>query len=171
MLRFCLCTSLQSGSTRFDLLVHIWHIVDSTAKIVYGQKKLASMSLSHVWYSWSSCGLLDCFRLHVFCFAAKMRPDPSIRRQNELFLRATFLQETVAEDLDDALEGPTLSFEQRLEAAQFLLQMDNGPWASDEIIHYCDGITCCSSAQESRMKLWVAIQEWDVENNSERFQN
>lgn len=35
LLRFCVCNNLQYGSTRFDLLVHIWRIIEQTAQVVY----------------------------------------------------------------------------------------------------------------------------------------
>jgi len=83
-------------------------------------------------------------------------PDPQIRAQNELLLKATFLH---ASDLDEDenWEGTPLEFEHRLHAAKFLLDMDTGPWSSDEIVHHCQ-VGCCVNAAESRAKLWVAIQ-------------
>lgn len=88
--------------------------------------------------------------------ATTPRPDPHIRAQNLLLLQATFLHEDEYDD-DDQFEGPALSRQSRLEAANFLLDMSSGSWASDEIVHHCS-VGCCTSAKESRMELWTAIQ-------------
>lgn len=89
------------------------------------------------------------------CPLSQRRPDPEIRARNKLLLDMTFLY---APDCDDEdLEGTPLSFRDRQEAAQYLLDMDTGDWSSDQIVHHC-GVGCCRSVRESRLKLWVAIQ-------------
>ena len=88
--------------------------------------------------------------------SGRFRPDPKIRAQNALLLQSTFLH-TSEFDEDEDWEGSPLEFENRIQAAQFLLDMDTGPWSSDTIVHHCQ-VGCCNSAKESRMKLWVAIQ-------------
>ena len=90
----------------------------------------------------------------------QIRPDESKIKRNKLLLDATFLQLPAMEagEDDEALEGPPLSFQRRLEAAQFLLEIDNGDWASDKIVHWCK-YGCCNSAAESKMKLWIALQD------------
>ena len=88
-----------------------------------------------------------------------LRPDDEVRRQNKLLLDATFLQVPFAEqDEDECLEGPPLSFEKRTEAAEYLLSIDNCSWKSDKIIHRCQ-YGCCNSVKESKLKLWVSLQE------------
>lgn len=86
----------------------------------------------------------------------ELRPDPSIRAQNELLLKATFLRDLEWDD-DEDTEGSSLGMKDKEAAAQFLLSMDTGDWSKDGIVHHCS-IGCCRSAIESRMKLWVAIQ-------------
>ena len=85
-----------------------------------------------------------------------------------MILRTTFLHDVDGLDEDEEIEGPTLSQEQRREAADFLLRMDSGPWSSDSITHHCKGLTCCQNARESKLKIWVAIQAllWDGTSES-----
>ena len=90
----------------------------------------------------------------------KIRPDPQIRAQNELLLKATFLHASDIDE-DENWEGTPLEYEHRLHAAKFLLDMDTGPWSSDTIVHHCQ-VGCCANAAESRAKLWVAIQACHV---------
>ena len=89
-----------------------------------------------------------------------MRPSQSKKDQNKLLLDATFLQLPSVEsgEDDELLEGPSLSYERRLEAAQFLLEVDNDDWSSDSIVHWCK-LGCCQSVRESKLKLWVALQD------------
>lgn len=96
-----------------------------------------------------------------------MRPDESKQRQNKLLLEATYLQLPsidCGED-DECLDGPSLSHKRRSEAAQFLLEIDNDSWSSDNIVHWCK-FGCCRSVRESKLKLWVALQErcWEGVN-------
>ena len=93
--------------------------------------------------------------------ASESRPDPTIREQNHLLLESTFLHLPCTDrddDEDDHLEGPPLSVQRRIEASEYLLSIDNDRWCSDRIVHWCK-MGCCGSAKESKLKLWVAIQE------------
>lgn len=88
-----------------------------------------------------------------------LRPDPRVRAQNELLLKATYLNsewDDSEADVEDWDSCP-VSYADRLEGARFLLDMDTGDWSQDEIVHHCS-IGCCQNAAESRLKLWVAIQ-------------
>lgn len=96
------------------------------------------------------------FRVKTLGFPPN-RPDPQVRRQNEVLLQSTYLCEFPEEDVDEHLEGVPLSLRRRREAADFLLAMSTGPFCDDRIVHHCRA-GCCSSARESKMKLWCAIQ-------------
>ena len=85
----------------------------------------------------------------------------SIREQNQLLLDSTFLQlpcEDHEHDDDEHLEGPPLSLQRRIEASNYLLDIDNDRWCSDQIVHWCK-FGCCGSVKESKLKLWVALQD------------
>lgn len=86
-----------------------------------------------------------------------LRPDATVREENFLLLQATFLTMFDEGDPDDNLEGPCLSRRRRLEAADFLLDIDNGPWKSDRMCHTCQ-LGCCTSVKEAKLKFWVAVQ-------------
>jgi len=75
---------------------------------------------------------------------------------NQRLLDWTFLSGD-QQDEDDFLEGPPIARRRRSEACEFLLQIDNGAWSNDAIVHWCT-LGCCKSSQESKLKLWVAIQ-------------
>lgn len=66
----------------------------------------------------------------------------------------------MAEDCtDDAcMEGPSIPTNSKQEASEFLLSVDNDSWQSDEIIHWCK-LGCCTSSKESKLKLWVSLQD------------
>lgn len=74
-----------------------------------------------------------------------------------LLLKTVYLIPDDECDLDESLE-PLDDYGYRKSAASFLLDMDTGPWASDRIIHHCQGLSCCRSKYESKLKLWSAIQ-------------
>ena len=96
----------------------------------------------------------------VLCFLFS-RPDMSIREQNQLLLDSTCLQlpcEDHEHDDDEHLEGPPLSLQRRIEASNYLLEIDNDRWCSDQIVHWCK-FGCCGSVKESKLKLWVALQD------------
>ena len=88
---------------------------------------------------------------------ARFRPDPLVIEHNKILIDATYLHDVDNEDDDGCLEGPPLPLQRRIDAADFLLRMDTGPWSEDRIAHHCK-LGCCQNAQESKLKLWVAIQ-------------
>ena len=96
--------------------------------------------------------------LNHFALSNWYRPDPSVVRQNQMLLYATFLHETCADDLDDLEECESPSLASRKDAADYLLRMDSGEWGNDEIIHHCAGLSCCDSPTQTKIKLWIAIQ-------------
>ena len=43
LLRFCLSASLSNGSTYFDLLCHVWHIIEESTVIAYTESLVATV--------------------------------------------------------------------------------------------------------------------------------
>ena len=65
-LRFCLCNSLQYGCTRYDMLVHIWQIIDSTARVVYSEILGFNLSCSaNHYYKYESIDRPICWSILV----------------------------------------------------------------------------------------------------------
>lgn len=103
------------------------------------------------------CAVFVCVSCHeILTSFAVPRPDATYREQNHLLLLSTFLSGS-DNDPDESLEAPCLSMKRRIEAAEFLLDVANGQWSSDEISHTCR-LGCCRSVQESKLKFWVAVQ-------------
>ncbi len=63
-----------------------------------------------------------------------------MRRQNKCLLMATFLRYDEADD--DAADS--LSYTRRTKAADFLLDLDTGPFSGDTIYHHCK-LGCCNN--------------------------
>ena len=79
-----------------------------------------------------------------------------------MLLQTTFLRAVDPEDVDEGLEGIPMTDARKAEAAEFLLNTDTGDWRDDSIVHHCQ-YGCCRSVQESKVKLWIAIQAQLVE--------
>ena len=92
-------------------------------------------------------------------FGVLIRPDARVKEQNQILLASTFLRcDNDDDDDDEYMEGPPLSLRRRIEAAEYLLAVDNGSWQTDSITHRCR-LGCCGSCKESKLKLWVALQD------------
>lgn len=88
-----------------------------------------------------------------------LRPDESNRERNIMILQSTFLQLRCSDpDEDEHLEGPPVSMQQRMDGSEYLLSIVNGDWRSDHITHHCQ-LGCCRSVKESKLKLWVSLQD------------
>jgi hypothetical protein len=80
------------------------------------------------------------------------RPDPSHKAKHMALLGLTYLAaDGSGSDVDN------ITHLRKLDAAEFLLSMDNGPWGTDKIVHHCH-YGCCRNKKETRVKLWVAVQ-------------
>lgn len=90
-------------------------------------------------------------------FWVLIRPDARVKEENRLLLASTFLR-CDDDDDDEYMEGPPLSRQRRIEAAEYLLAVDNGSWKTNSITHRCQ-LGCCRSSKESKLKLWVALQD------------
>jgi len=90
-----------------------------------------------------------------------IRPDAKVLERNRLVLDATFLQIPNEDDAEECVEGPPVSLQRRREAVQYLLSIDNGAWSSDKLVHRCR-YGCCRSTKESKLKLWVSLQDRDI---------
>ncbi len=89
-------------------------------------------------------------------FWGLIRPDAMVKEENRVLLASTFLRNP--DDDDEYMEGPPLPLQRRIEAAEYLLTVDNGSWKTDSITHRCR-LGCCRSSKESKLKLWVALQD------------